>query len=340
MLRYNIDAAFDGSITGWAFDEAGQVDIEAWIDGRQVGKALRLDRPDVAQVNQGAPLRSGFQLAYRPQPRLCSDIELRFVPGGQCATVTVVETSYARYLRAVWSHFQFVRDYFPPRNETSISAHDAGAMPNTPAEMLAIANHLFVLRRMGLSGDFAEFGCFKGYSTSMLSYACELLGLRMHVFDSFAGLPASDSDYYAAGEFRGDIEEVQRNVATFGSPAAVTYHKGFFADTLKSFDCPPLISLWLDVDLAASARDVMTVFRRVDPRGAVFSHECDAEIFIDGIRQQPGPHSVVPPILEAYRMAGAAAEGIHLAGQTGAFWRRDGIAVMPQDRLMALQARY
>lgn len=172
----------------------------------------------------------------------------------------------------------------------------------------------------------------------MLSYACELLGLRMHVFDSFAGLPPSDSTVYIPGEFKGTLDEVRENVRIFGAPDVVTYHKGFFSDTLPTFDCPRLISLWMDVDLESSARDVMTVFPNVDQRGAVFSHECDAPCFIGGVHQEPGPNFVIPPIMKAYADSGAKIEGRYISGSTGAFWRRDGIAVMPNDVLLGLLA--
>src|SRR3954465_4766363 len=35
----------------------------------------------------------------------------------------------------------------------------------------------------------AEFGCYKGFSTSSLSLACALTNRRLIVFDSFEGLP-------------------------------------------------------------------------------------------------------------------------------------------------------
>jgi O-methyltransferase len=37
--------------------------------------------------------------------------------------------------------------------------------------------------------EFAEFGCFEGYSSAMLSYACRELELKMHILDSFEDLP-------------------------------------------------------------------------------------------------------------------------------------------------------
>ena len=192
-------------------------------------------------------------------------------------------TAYVRYLREAWAHFDFVRRYFPRVNKNRTATdRDFSCMLNTPEELFTIAHHLYVMRSYGAEGALAEFGCYKGYSTSMLSYACRLLGIPMHVFDSFAGLPPTDHTY-ESGQFAGSLDEVRSHVALYGSPEVVTFHKGFFSQTLPSLDVARFITLWMDVDLESSAEDVMTVFDRLDPRGAVFTHECEPRFF-DGDR--------------------------------------------------------
>ena len=114
---------------------------------------------------------------------------------------------------------------------------------------MTIAHHLFVLKSRGLTGAFAEFGCYQGYSTAMLSYACRLLAIPMHVFDLFAGLPGSDSTFYRSGEFAGSLADVTAHVDIYGAREMVTFHPGYFADTLSAFAMPDLIMLWMDVDL-------------------------------------------------------------------------------------------
>jgi hypothetical protein len=97
-----------------------------------------------------------------------------------------------------------VQRYFPQANERRSSADkDYTCKPNSAEELFTSAHHLYVMKSYGAQGEFAEFGCFKGFSTSMLSHACRLLGVRMHVFDSFAGLPPFDSIYYKAATSRG-----------------------------------------------------------------------------------------------------------------------------------------
>jgi len=120
----------------------------------------------------------------------------------------------------------------------------------------------------------------------------------------------------------------------------VTFHKGFFSETLPSLDVARFITLWMDVDLEASAQDVMTVFDRVDPRGAIFTHECEPRFFDgDRIVAQRDSIAVVPPIAEAFERVNAPARGRFLSGCTGAFWRRDGgipvLADAPIRKLLA-----
>ncbi len=249
-------------------------------------------------------------------------------------------TAYARYLRETWAHFNFVRRYFPRVNQNrKPTDKDYACTLNSPEELMTIAHHLFVLKSRGMTGAFAEFGCYQGYSTAMLSYACRLLAIPMHVFDSFAGLPPSDSDLYRRGEFAGSLAAVTAHVGTYGAREMVTFHQGYFADTLSAFAMPDLITLWMDVDLESSARDVVTVIPRVDPSGAVFTHECAAPYFEgERIVAPRGPNMVVPVIVDAFARIGAPVRGCHLHGSTGAFWRQGGVPVLGFPALQRLLA--
>src|ERR1039458_9102478 len=145
----------------------------------------------------------------------------------------------------------------------------------------------------------------------------------MHVFDSFAGLPPSESDYYQAGEFMGSLPEVQRNVSAFGKIEAVTFHPGFFADTLPKSDLQPMC-IWMDVDLESSSRDVMTILGRLPVESCLFSHECCPEYFLPtGIAAARGPDSVMGPVLDAFRNNERDITGTFISGNTGAFWDRN-----------------
>ncbi|MDE2595528.1 MAG: hypothetical protein KGL44_01490 [Sphingomonadales bacterium] len=233
-----------------------------------------------------------------------------------------VFADYARYLTTTLAHCRFVERHFPASNVRSdAGATDFHCKPNSVSEIFAIVHQLYVLKSWGLAGDFAEFGCFKGYSSAMLSFACAQLGLRMHIFDSFEGLPPAPGSGYEAGQYAGSLDEVRDHVTRFGAVDSVTFHKGFFADTFRNWRPPQLMCLWMDVDLEVSSRDLMVIADALDPRASLFSHECTADIFQQGrIVARPSPDNPIPPMLERHEQMGRPLTGRYIAGYTGAFW--------------------
>jgi hypothetical protein len=116
-------------------------------------------------------------------------------------------------------------------------------------------------------------------------------------------------------------------VERYGAREMVTFHPGYFSDSLRGFEIPPLISLWMDVDLEFSAKDVMTTHNRIDPRGAVFTHESEARFYEDGrIVVGRDPDVVLPIIADAFEQAGAPPIGRHLHGYAGSAWESDASA--------------
>jgi hypothetical protein len=181
----------------------------------------------------------------------------------------------------------------------------------------------------------AEFGCFKGFSSSCLSYACGLVGVRLHVFDSFAGLPESESTYYKAGDYKADFSEVRQNILEFGNARCTQFHAGFFADTVPKAQTGPLACVFLDVDLAASAADALGVFPNLHRRGAVFSHEIEPTHFDDRgrISVRRTPDHVLPPIEAAFLSRGRSPRGQHLSGAIGVV--ADEAAIPPPTAALA-----
>ena len=113
-------------------------------------------------------------------------------------------------------------------------------------------------------GVIVECGCYKGGSAVNLSLVAAMCGRELHVFDSFAGLPApsatdeghfllADQEVrtYAAGAYEGTLEEVTNNIERCGALGSCTFHEGFFEETLPKFD-RTVVFAFLDVDLAAS----------------------------------------------------------------------------------------
>ena len=252
-----------------------------------------------------------------------------------------VLAAYARYINVTLAHCRFVEKHFPAANPRArVGAADFHGKPNSVRELFPIIHQLYVLRSFGIDGDFAEFGCFKGYSSSMLSFACQQLGITMHIFDSFEGLPPAEGSGYQAGQYAGSLDEVQENVTRFGAVGSVQFHKGFFSDTFRHWRPPTLMCLWMDVDLEVSSRDLMVVADRLDPRGTVFSHECPAAIFQDGrIVSPPSPDNPVAPMLARFEELGQSLTGHYVSGFTGAFWRKEGgIPAANTDALFDLTA--
>lgn len=248
-----------------------------------------------------------------------------------------VFADYARYLSTTLAHCHFVERHFPAANTLSdVGAADFHCKPNSVHEIYSIIHQLYVLKSWGIDGDFAEFGCFKGYSSAMLSYACLQLGVKMHIFDSFEGLPSAPGSGYLPGQYAGNLNEVRDHVTRFGAVDCVTFHKGFFADTFREWRPAKLMCLWMDVDLEVSARDLMVVADALDPRASLFSHECNADIFREGkIVTQTSPDNPIPPMLQRHEKLGRPLTGRYIAGYTGAFWPiSTGIPVASSDIIM------
>ena len=105
-----------------------------------------------------------------------------------------------------------------------------------------------------------ECGTYKGVSAANLSLVCKIVHRRLHIFDSFEGLPEpSNQDKghlvlgqqeihtYSKGSWCGSLEEVKRNISQCGEISVCVFHRGYFKETL-----PPLhekcVLVWLDVD--------------------------------------------------------------------------------------------
>jgi hypothetical protein len=120
-----------------------------------------------------------------------------------------------------------------------------------------------------LPGDLVECGCFKGGSAVNLSRLAKKTGRRLHLFDSFEGLPApqeGDKEHlvlselqfhtYEGGAYAGSLEEVKENVRKYGALDVCEFHKGFFSETLPGFDAQ-LVFAYVDADLTSSVRDCL-----------------------------------------------------------------------------------
>lgn len=160
---------------------------------------------------------------------------------------------------------------------------------HTQAEMLTVADA--ILARAGAERlTVVEAGCGKGGSTAKLSLVARLAGGRLHVFDSFRGIPANSERHetlwgrpvvFRAGAFRARLRGVERVLARHGAPEVVRLYKGWFADTLPAFDEPVDVAL-LDVDLLSATRTCLRhLVPRLRPHGVLFSQDGHLRAVVD-----------------------------------------------------------
>ncbi|HTB80505.1 MAG TPA: TylF/MycF/NovP-related O-methyltransferase [Opitutaceae bacterium] len=117
---------------------------------------------------------------------------------------------------------------------------------------------LQVMRQaLALQGHFAEFGVFRG-GTALLT--AEVLrdahdNRPLHLFDSFAGMPAtSTGEFFAKGDFGQTSEAAVRSlVAPTG--VNVTIHAGYMPGTFQNTGISQLAYAHVDVDLYQSVLD-------------------------------------------------------------------------------------
>ncbi len=131
----------------------------------------------------------------------------------------------------------------------------------------------------GIPGDFVECGVFKGASAALMARAIidhsheaiEPRRKRVHLFDSFEGLPAArpvDEEIYAhhgekTGEAECSLDQVKAYMREWGiPPELLVYHPGWFYSTIPAFmDTAPFAQriavLRLDADLYSSTSVAM-----------------------------------------------------------------------------------
>ena len=143
---------------------------------------------------------------------------------------------------------------------------------------------------MTADGDLVECGCFAGASTCKLSIIAKLLGKRLHVFDSFEGLPEVDQenirDFHArrgqdwvtdwsAGRYAAQLDLVRSNVERHGEVDSCVFVKGWFSEEIFSSHLPNQISLaFVDADIASSVREcVRAIWPQLAERGVFFCHD-------------------------------------------------------------------
>lgn len=157
---------------------------------------------------------------------------------------------------------------------------------HTQAEMVVVAQA--ILRRR--APVVVECGAAKGSSSAKLGLATAAAGGRLHVFDSFRGIPENAEVHrnldgrtvrFRKGAFTGRLRSVERTVTRFGAPEITTLTKGWFEDTLPAFAAPRIDVLLLDVDLLSSTETCLRhLFGQLAPDGICFSQDGHLEAIV------------------------------------------------------------
>lgn len=162
----------------------------------------------------------------------------------------------------------------------------------------------------GIPGDFVECGVYAGASSALMARAIldwwndreeyDGVGMwtaagghskRVHLFDSFQGMPESqpvDAELHARGDVKGSasvsLPTVQANMARWGiPPELLVYHPGWFEETLpKNQPLWPapidtrIAVLRLDADLHSSTQVCMKhLYPLVSPGGWIICDDYD-----------------------------------------------------------------
>ncbi|HEX6280495.1 MAG TPA: TylF/MycF/NovP-related O-methyltransferase [Pyrinomonadaceae bacterium] len=130
-----------------------------------------------------------------------------------------------------------------------------------------------------IEGIVLECGTWKGGSAVNLSLACKIAGRKLHIYDSFKGLPEGESGDreapgYKAGDYAGSLEEVKRNITKYGDIDSCVFVQGWFDQTLPENLKEGVLLAFLDVDLEASLETcVRNIWPRLIDKGYIFIDE-------------------------------------------------------------------
>lgn len=152
-------------------------------------------------------------------------------------------------------------------------------------ELLLSGNEAFTLysiarSQAGLEGDMAEVGVYQGVSARLISLASD--ASKLHLFDTFAGLPAPDAVEHKRmrqGHYAASLPSVQ---AFLADRDGISYYPGLFPGTSGPCDGRRFSFVHLDVDLKSATRDCLAFFYpRMVPGGVILSHDYS---YLDGVR--------------------------------------------------------
>ncbi len=138
-----------------------------------------------------------------------------------------------------------------------------------------------LLEVQSLPGDCVEFGGHRGGLSFFLALCIRELGLakRVHMLDSFEGLPQTDATLdrgFEQGMMKSDLQEVLQLCAELDLDGLVEIHAGWFEDSLGQMPSKAQFCLaHLDADIYDSTKTALRyLLPRLTPGGAVVLDDC------------------------------------------------------------------
>jgi O-methyltransferase len=130
----------------------------------------------------------------------------------------------------------------------------------------------FARHSRNLDGDFVECGVFRGGTALLLAGVLKDTGKKLHLFDSFKGLPKGNpqhDNYWQEGSFCNEsLESVQKLLKEYQS--FITFHPGWIPDTFAALPEKRYAFVSVDVDLYQPALDCCAYFYpRLTPGGVM-----------------------------------------------------------------------
>ncbi|HUI10183.1 MAG TPA: TylF/MycF/NovP-related O-methyltransferase [Bacteroidota bacterium] len=116
------------------------------------------------------------------------------------------------------------------------------------------------LQAARLGADAAEVGVYRGGTARLIASALRGSPARVHLFDTFEGMPATDpsKDEHRQGDFSDtSLESVQRNLAGLDN---VAFYPGFFPATAPPVESMQFALAHIDVDIYRSVLDCCGFF--------------------------------------------------------------------------------
>jgi O-methyltransferase len=133
---------------------------------------------------------------------------------------------------------------------------------------------------LGIPGEIVELGCYEGTTAILMQHTLDRFqsAKRIHVYDSFQGLPDKTAEdgvtRFERGDCRAGQERLLENVRRQGVRPPVI-HAGWFQETLPAELPDRLCFAHLDADFYASTRHGLeSVYPRLAPGAIVLVDDC------------------------------------------------------------------